>query len=119
MSRRQLGQLGEEAAGRYLAGRGCRILARNWRCASGELDLIVLDGETLVFVEVRTRRDSLRMGTPEESVDLRKRRQIMATASVYIHLTGQHHRQARFDVVAVQTADDGAVTRLDHFPDAF
>ena len=64
--RKRLGDFGEDHAAHLLLGRGHKILVRGWRCAAGELDLVTLDGEELVFVEVRTRRGEMH-GTQEES----------------------------------------------------
>lgn len=121
-SRKELGRWGEELAADYLVRRGCRILERNWRARSGEIDLIAEEGETLVFVEVRTRRPTGRFGTAEESVDARKQRQVRETAQLYLHTTRQHERRCRFDVIAVTAASVGGggdQPGLRHIPNAF
>ncbi|RAV03450.1 YraN family protein [Paenibacillus sp. YN15] len=118
-SRKLLGQWGEEQAAAHLSQGGMRILARNWRARSGEIDIIGEADGRLVFVEVRTRRSSGRFGTALESVDARKQRQVRATALVYLHATRQTERPCRFDVVAVTA--EGADGRADivHIPNAF
>jgi putative endonuclease len=119
-SRKELGRWGEEQAAQFLAGQGCRILERNWRARSGEIDMIAEDGECLVFIEVRTRRPSGRFGTAEESVDARKQRQVRATAQLYLHTTKQHNKSCRFDVIAITTAGKSSEEpRLRHIPNAF
>lgn len=98
--RQQLGAAGERAAERFLRRQGYIILERNYRCASGEIDLIALDRRTVVFVEVKTRAQS-ELGTPFEAVDLRKQRQLRRAAQSYL---ARHHlteREARFDVVGI------------------
>jgi len=105
--RRETGRRGEEAAAHYLAARGFRILHRNWRCRMGELDIVAEDGETLVFVEVRTRAAHGRFGTPAESIDARKRRKLAALARMYLAMNGRQHAQVRFDVIACTARPEG------------
>ena len=93
----------EQIACRYLEGQGLRLLARNHRCRHGEIDLVMRDADTLVFVEVRYRR-SQRFGTAAESVDAHKQRRLAAAAGHYL----QGHPSplpCRFDVLAIG-ADD-------------
>ncbi|HKJ09325.1 MAG TPA: YraN family protein [Gammaproteobacteria bacterium] len=115
MARNQLaGRRAETAACRYLQRRGLRLLARNYRCRVGEIDLIMGDGDSLVFVEVRYRR-SVRFGGAAESIDRRKQARIIACASHYLQQhPGLAARPARFDVVAI-AADD----QVSWIPDAF
>lgn len=107
----KLGQTGEEIARRYLQSRGYRIVGRNWRCRFGELDLIARDGDTLVFVEVKTRTQD-GFGGPEGAVTPRKRARIVAAARAYLRVVGAD-LPVRFDVVAVRP---GTVTL---YQDAF
>jgi putative endonuclease len=98
--RRWFGTRSERAAARYLKRRGYRILARNYVCPLGELDLVALDHDCIVFVEVRsTETDDA--GRPAESVDLPKQQRLTKLALHFL----QHHRligrPARFDVLAV------------------
>lgn len=119
-NRLELGRWGEEQAVAYLIGSGMRVIARNWRARSGELDAVLEDGETLVFLEVRTRRSAGRFGSAEESVDMRKQNQVRETARLYLHTTGGHSRKCRFDVVAVTGAPGGTVPpTIRHIPYAF
>jgi putative endonuclease len=96
------GRLGEDLAHRYLRGRGCTVVARNYRppAGHGEIDLVVWHGEKLVFVEVKT-RDSAEFGEPERAVDAEKRLHLTPAARDYARRAGVEWQQARFDVVAV------------------
>jgi putative endonuclease len=73
---------------------------RNFRCAIGEIDLVCLDGDVIVFVEVRS-RSSLRFGLPEESISPQKRQRLTRLAYWYLKKNGLQRRSARFDVVTV------------------
>ena len=98
--RRQLGRWGETQAARHLESRGCRVLDANWRCPAGEVDLVVLDGDCIAFVEVRTRRGQA-YGTPEESITPQKMERMAAVAQAYVYeqeWTGHW----RLDVVAIR-----------------
>ncbi|WP_051236540.1 YraN family protein [Paenibacillus pinihumi] len=121
-SRNEIGAIGEAAAKNYLEQQGCRIVERNWRCRSGEIDLVVVPPEpayTLVFVEVRTRRASGRFGTAAESVDYRKQRQVRAVAQVYLHQHGGADQNLRFDVVAVTVDRQLQIKELEWIQGAF
>ncbi|MBJ6363360.1 YraN family protein [Paenibacillus sp. GCM10012307] len=122
VSRNEVGQIGEKAAADYLERHGWRIVERNWRCRSGEIDLIAIPPEpehTLVFVEVRTRRASGQFGTAVESVDYRKQRQVRAVAQVYLHRHGGAELALRFDVAAVTLDRELGVTGLEWIQGAF
>jgi putative endonuclease len=110
---------GETVAADHLASIGYRIIERNWRCPVGELDLIAEDGGTLVFVEVRSRRDTGSFGTPEESVDARKQKRLRELARMYLYRGRAFDRKTRFDVVAVTFAPDGELLGLRHVKSAF
>lgn len=102
----------EKKAGEYLVSLGYRILAFNYRCKQGEIDIVAKDGEIYVFCEVKY-RGSDRLGYPEESVDVRKQKRIIRSAMVYL----KEHRlwdvPCRFDVVGVLG------TEISHIKDAF
>jgi putative endonuclease len=117
--RKAFGKWGEEQAAAYLSGLGVRILARNWRARSGEIDIIGEADGRLVFVEVRTRRPSGRFGTAAESVDARKQKQVRDTALVYLHATRQMARSCRFDVVAITAGSVQTKADITHIPNAF
>lgn len=92
------GKAAEEQAVNYLRALGWLIVARNWRWRGGEVDIIAKDGETLVFVEVKSREDPGFM-RPEEAVDRRKQLRLLRSAQAY--LQGKPWVPVRFDVVAV------------------
>ncbi len=82
-NRRLLGNRGEAIAAAYLEQQGYTIVARQWRCALGEIDLVARDGDMLVFVEVRTRRTT-DYGTPEESLTPRKQQRLRDLAFFFL-----------------------------------
>lgn len=108
--RQRLGQLGEMLAATELEQRGYTILARNWRCRYGELDLVARDGDTLAAIEVRTRR-SQTYGTPEESLTTAKQTRLAAAAQTYVQSVGWDGPW-RIDVVAIMIDPRGHVERL-------
>ncbi len=110
--KRRLGQRGEEIAVGYLRQQGYTILARNWRCPAGEVDIVAREGETLAFVEVRTRRAGGRLGTPEESVTPRKQARMVEVAQSYLQAAGLDDAAWRIDVVAIEVGGRGEVTRI-------
>jgi len=87
-------------AGRFLQDLGYQIVTTNYRCSYGEVDIVALDGEELVFVEVRTRRD-VSFGTPEESLSKPKLRRLLATSQHYLQQSGKEDASWRVDLVAV------------------
>lgn len=98
----QLGDAAERFAERHLNRAGLRTVERNWHCRAGELDLIMRDGETLVFVEVRRRRRG-RHGTAAESIGPRKRQRLVRAAQRYLQgIAGAP--PCRFDVIAIDEA---------------
>lgn len=115
---RFLGNRGERAAARYLRRLGYRIVARQYASAFGEVDLICLDGETFVFVEVKTRR-SLAAGHPTEAITAEKQRQLTRAALAYLKRHNRLEAPARFDVVAVVWPEDGSKPQIEHYKDAF
>ncbi|WP_338555899.1 YraN family protein [Paenibacillus sp. KS-LC4] len=117
--RKWTGKLGEAAAEAYLLTAGYTFVERNWRCRSGELDLIMHGEDKLVIVEVRTRRSGGRFGIAAESVDWRKQKQVRETAQVYLKLTGQLEQSIRFDVIAITLEHDDAIHELKHIIAAF
>jgi putative endonuclease len=116
LEKRALGQRSEDLAERFLRARGYVIVARNYRCTYGELDLVAEDRETVVFVEVRSQSSPL-FGEAVESVTLRKQRQIVKAASHYVLRYGVENRPLRFDVVGIRWVD--GTPQLTHIPGAF
>jgi putative endonuclease len=117
--RHTAGQTGEEHAARHFARLGFEVVARNHRTRFGELDLVVFDGETLVFVEVKTRRSGAR--EPWENLHDRKRAQVrrMALAWLTESTDRPYSAQLRFDGVAILLDGAGELVRLDHMEAAF
>lgn len=109
--KQKLGQRGEEIAISYLRQQGYTILARNWRCPVGELDIVAREGDMLAFVEVRTRRGS-RFGTPEESITLPKQAKLIEVAQTYLQEAGLQDVAWRIDVIAIEAGRRGEVKRL-------
>jgi putative endonuclease len=108
-----LGVDGEDRAARYLESLGCKIVERSFRAKVGEIDLIVEDGDALVFVEVKARtKDGY--GGPEAAVTYRKRRKIAKTAAFYLMTKRKRPKSVRFDVVAI--LDEGITHLKDAFP---
>lgn len=99
-----LGRRGEELAAVYLKAQGMRIVDRNWRCAEGEIDIVALDGDTLVIAEVKTRR-SVAFGHPFESVGADKLARLHRLASAWCRDHDLRMPLRRVDVIAV--LDDG------------
>jgi putative endonuclease len=98
-----LGRRGERAAEKHLRRNGYRIVARNFRAAGAEIDLVAVDGETLVFVEVKTRRNR-DAGAPEEAVDECKQKQIRRAAEMFATRYRAEDVTMRFDIVAVDAS---------------
>jgi putative endonuclease len=114
-----LGQRGEDAAARYLRRRGCKILARGDRLRHrDELDLVVLDGRTIVFVEVKTRA-SQEFGHPAEAVDLAKQHRLTRLAVNFLKRHKLFDHPARFDVIAITWPDSQHRPTIEHIPNAF
>ncbi|OZC61326.1 YraN family protein [Rhodococcus sp. 06-470-2] len=96
----ELGARGEELAVRYLEDIGLDVVERNWRHRTGELDIIAREGETVVFVEVKT-RSGIGYGTPAEAVTYAKRTRIRGLALRWLSLQQGPWVQIRFDVIAI------------------
>ncbi|MCU1672157.1 MAG: hypothetical protein JWN77_270 [Frankiales bacterium] len=115
---RELGDYGEDLAAAHLAAAGYEVLARNWRCRDGELDLVARDGDAVVFVEVKT-RSSADFGMPAEAVGHVKARRIRGLACRWLVENRPGGAiQLRFDVVSV-VRRRGAAPELVHLRDAF
>ncbi len=113
----RLGRRGEALAAERLVAAGYRLLARNYRCPAGEVDIVAQDGDCLVFVEVRARRGDL-WGTPEESVTPAKQGRLVRVAQHYLAGHEACDQDWRIDVVAVDLDRRGRVRRLDILRDA-
>ncbi len=111
------GRRGEDLAHRFLQKQGYTVAARNYRTrsGSGEIDLVAWDGDTLVFVEVKTRH-SEEFGAPERAVDQHKRKALVRAAGEYARKAGVRWEQVRFDIVSVVLSARPEIT---HLKDAF
>jgi len=115
--RQAFGAWGEDIAEAYLRHLGLAVVDRNWRCPDGELDLVALDGDVIVFCEVKTRR-SLLFGSGVEAVLGRKARRVRRLAAIWLAEHSAEGRELRFDVIAVRPAE-GGTPRIDHVTGAF
>ena len=114
--RKTTGERGEEIAAGFLEKHNFRIIQRNFRCRCGEVDIIARDGKTLVFVEVKTRRNAT-YGLPQLAVTPFKQRQISKAALTYLSKNRLMKEDARFDVISVLLLDSSPV--IDHIRNAF
>lgn len=117
-SRDTLGRRGEAEAEKYLRGIGYRIVATREKLLRGDIDLVALDGRTVVFVEVRSRSNTLH-GHPAETVGYHKQRRIAQLAAAYIRRHGLEDCSARIDVVTVIFDGPDGRPLLEHFQNAF
>ena len=113
-----LGRAGEDRAVSYLTGDGYRIIARNWRCTQGEIDIVAERDDTLVVVEVKTRR-SEDFGHPFEAIDKRKATRLWRLAMAWLaaHPDLARGKRLRVDAIGL-TGGDPATARLEHLEDA-
>lgn len=116
--RHLLGQAAEHLAASHLERLGYAVVARNHRTRFGEIDLVALDGETLVFVEVKARRGA---GRPWDSLHERKQHQVRRMAAAYLAEVEERPRskELRFDAVGVTVDALGRLVSLDHLEGAF
>ncbi len=114
---RLFGNRGEREAARYLRRQGYRILARQYRSQHGEIDLIALDQNVLVFVEVKTRASHAK-GHPVEAVNFAKQKQISQAALAWTKRRRLLHQRGRFDIVGI-TWESGKRPVIEHYKDAF
>jgi putative endonuclease len=117
MDNKSLGERGEEIAAAYLKGLKFTIVERNFRCKAGEVDIIAREGKTLVFVEVKTRRN-LSFGPPQLALTPFKQRQISKAALTWLAKKKLFGASARFDVIAILLPDH-EVPIIDHIRNAF
>jgi putative endonuclease len=116
--RKSLGQRGELAAIRHLKRQGYKIVAHGERSSLGELDIVAVDGRTVVFVEVKT-LESQDHGHPADRVDADKQRRITRLALAYLKRHGLLEYPARFDIVAVTWPGGRDKPQIEHFKSAF
>ncbi|MBL8878967.1 MAG: YraN family protein [Phycisphaerales bacterium] len=115
--RHERGAAGERFAEALLASKGMRVVARNFATPVGEIDRVMDDAGTLVFVEVRTRSDA-RSADPMAAMSADKRGRLLRAAEWFVNRKGAQHRPLRFDFVVVLQAADGELS-ANHYADAF
>jgi len=108
---KELGKRGEEIAIAFLKKHHYKILEKNFRCKFGEIDIIAIEGRTLVFIEVKTRA-SLAYGSPQMSVTVKKRQQLLKVALYYLQMKKLFDQDARFDVVAIEMTPEKSRVEL-------
>lgn len=114
----EVGRLGERHARLLLEGRGYSFVTSNWHCRSGELDLVMLDGDELVFVEVKTRRGE-RAGRADDAISHSKGAKLLATGEWFVSEHPEHHARVwRVDLVAVTIDARTGVTNANHYINA-
>ena len=116
---RETGNIGEEAVAGYLVHNGYEILERNYTVRGGEIDIIARKGETLVFVEVKTRREGA-LVSGEKAITEKKRRFLVRTAGIYLrrYVSGHGEMKCRFDVASV-VVENGRVKHARYYVAAF
>lgn len=118
MNTKEIGNYGEDRACEFLENNGITVLKRNFHARCGEIDIIAKDGNTIIFVEVKTRQSKM-YGNPSEFVDYRKQEKIIQTALYYL---GNDDTDMRFDVIEVMYKLSGnvmTVTEIEHIKSAF
>lgn len=115
--RRRLGRWGENVAAVRLEATGYTIVERNWRCRGGEIDIVARDGETVVFVEVKTRRGR-DYGAPEEALTPHKAQKLLQLGQLYVADHSLDDVNWRIDLMALELDERGLLLRCDHIPNA-
>lgn len=116
-TRREFGEMGERIAAQHLLANGYRILARNWRKRAGEIDIVAQTGDTVAFVEVRSRRESI-WGSAAESLTWAKQKRMLAMADEYAAEHPDIPEGRRVDLIAIDFGRDGRLKSLQHFESA-
>ena len=110
----ELGKWGEDTAAAYLEEKGYQIIERDWKSGHHDLDIVAKEGNSLVIVEVKTRRNRL-FGDPEEAIDYKKRRNLQSAINHYVK---SHHfgSSVRFDIISI-VGTIGSQPEIDHIKD--
>lgn len=116
-ARKKLGAWGEDMAVQTLEAKGYEILERNWRCNRGEIDLVAQAGQTVVIVEVKTRRGRT-MGAPEAGLTPYKSNKLLQLGEIYVQENDLTDMNWRIDLVAVELDRSGKLLRCEHIPNA-
>ena len=115
--RQAVGAWGERVAAQHLVTSGYQVVARNWRCSVGEVDIVAWQGDVLVFCEVKTRR-GVAFGPPVDAVVFAKLRRLRRLAAEWLATHDEHPSEVRFDVVSVLLVRPGTI-EIDHIEAAF
>lgn len=114
---KKLGRWGERRSCRYLRGKGYRLITQNFRCKTGEVDLVMADGDSMVFVEVKTRRDE-HQTRAIEAVNFNKRQRLSRAANRFVRKYKIVDKPLRFDIVTVVLGAKGS-PEIRHYKNAF
>ncbi|MCS7265535.1 MAG: YraN family protein [Armatimonadetes bacterium] len=112
------GKLAEREAAFYLRRRGYQIITQNLKLKQGEIDLVALKGNLVIFVEVKA-RSSEEFGTPIESLLPKQQQRIRRAAEAFLAKRGWSERDRRFDLIAIDLDERGYVKQIEHIPNAF
>lgn len=99
-----LGRTGEDIATQYLIQNGYKLIVRNFKCRQGEIDIIAIDKNELVFIEVKTRKNK-NYGSPIDAVDKRKQQHILNASKYFIYINKLENKNIRFDVIEIYAKD--------------
>jgi putative endonuclease len=111
VSNQETGQLGEKLASAYLRKHGYKIIETNYRCAHGEIDILARHKHTLVFIEVKCRRNR-DFGLPVEAVTAGKQKKMVAAALYYLQTHPQENENWRIDVVSIELAENNKPAKI-------
>jgi putative endonuclease len=117
IDRKEIGNIGENLARDFIRKRGYRIIENNYRCPCGEIDIIAMHKDCLVFIEVRT-KTSLSYGTPEESISSNKKAKMRLTAAYYLQSREKYPKSWRIDFIAVEIDNNAKAKRIEIFENA-
>lgn len=110
--KKDFGKKGEELASKYLKNNGYEVINQNFRCKLGEIDLIAIKNNTIIFIEVKTRSNT-KFGTPEQAVDSNKRKHILRTSQVFLAKNKLNNYDLRFDIISIYM--NGNIYKIEHF----
>lgn len=117
VDRARVGKWGEELAEHFLANKGYLIITKNFRTRFGEIDIVCRDGNTLVFVEVKTRSNE-KFGTPEESVTRDKQDKLRLAAEYFLLIKKLRSAPWRIDTIGIKIDEDGRKAKINHIKNA-
>ncbi|NDI33407.1 YraN family protein [Chengkuizengella sediminis] len=116
----KIGQIGEQFSVQFLESNNYHVKEINWRCKIGEIDIIAYEKDILVFLEVRTRRDTGKFGTPQESINYTKQHKVRSASQVYLMTNNKLNGKIRFDAICILLNKKGdTLLSLDHIKNAF